>query len=48
MSVSWPVIPFMNLERIYLKQRRWWEALREVEGAVRMAPGDLHASKRAS
>jgi Tfp pilus assembly protein PilF len=37
--------PFMNLGRIYLKQGRWWEALREFEGAVRAAPGDAGARK---
>ena len=37
--------PFMNLGRIYLKQGRWWEALREFEGAVRAAPNDAGASK---
>jgi tetratricopeptide (TPR) repeat protein len=37
--------PFMNLGRIYLQQRRWWEALRELEGAVRLAPGDVRAAK---
>jgi Tfp pilus assembly protein PilF len=37
--------PFMNLGRIYLKQGRWWEALREFEGAVRCAPGDAGARK---
>jgi tetratricopeptide (TPR) repeat protein len=37
--------PFMNLGRVYLQQRRWWEALREFEGAVQLAPGDVHASK---
>ena len=37
--------PFMNLGRIYLRQGRWWEALREFEGAVRLAPGDRHASE---
>ena len=37
--------PFMNLGRIYLKQGRWWEALREFEGAVRVAPRDVHAAK---
>ena len=37
--------PFMNLGRIYLKQGRWWEALREFEGAVRVAPNDAGASK---
>ncbi len=35
--------PFMNLGRIYLKQERWWDALREFEGAVRVAPGDAEA-----
>jgi tetratricopeptide (TPR) repeat protein len=37
--------PFMNLGRIYLKQGRWWEALRELEGAVRAAPDDVGARK---
>ena len=37
--------PFMNLGRIYLKQGRWWEALREFEGAVRTAPADVEARK---
>ena len=37
--------PFMNLGRIYLQQRRWWEALREFEGAVRIAPDDASARK---
>jgi tetratricopeptide (TPR) repeat protein len=37
--------PFMNLGRIYLKQGKWWEALREFEGAVRMAPQDGEARK---
>ena len=32
--------PYMNLARIYVKQSRWWEALREFEAAVRLAPGD--------
>jgi Tfp pilus assembly protein PilF len=32
--------PFMNLGRIYLRQRRWWDALREFEAAVRLAPDD--------
>jgi cytochrome c-type biogenesis protein CcmH/NrfG len=35
--------PFMNLGRIYLNQGRWWEALREFEGAVRLAPDDVEA-----
>ena len=30
----------MNLARIHVKQGRWWDALREFEGAVRLAPGD--------
>jgi Tfp pilus assembly protein PilF len=30
--------PHMNLGRIYLRQRRWAEALRELEAAVRVAP----------
>src|SRR5207245_2612278 len=29
--------PYMNLARIHVKQGRWWEALREFEGAVRLA-----------
>ena len=37
--------PLMNLGRIYLKQGRWWEALREFEGAVRTAPADVGARK---
>jgi tetratricopeptide (TPR) repeat protein len=37
--------PFMNLGRIYLQQGRWWEALREFEGAVGLAPGDIRAAK---
>ena len=32
--------PNMNLARIHLKQGRWWDALREFEGAVRLAPAD--------
>lgn len=35
--------PFMNLGRIYLKQERWWDALREFEGAVRVAPDNAEA-----
>ena len=35
--------PYMNMARIYLRQERWWDALRELEGAVRMAPKDPHA-----
>jgi len=37
--------PFMNLGRVYLRQGRWWEALREFEGAVRLAPADARAAK---
>jgi Tfp pilus assembly protein PilF len=37
--------PFMNLGRIYMKQNRWWDALRELEGAVRAAPTDPGAAK---
>jgi tetratricopeptide (TPR) repeat protein len=37
--------PYMNLGRIYLKQGHWWEALREFEGAVRVAPKDAGARK---
>jgi len=32
--------PYMNLARIHVKQGRWWDALREFEEAVRLAPGD--------
>ena len=37
--------PFLNLGRIYIRQGRWWEALREFEGAVRLAPRDVRAAK---
>src|SRR4029453_12192187 len=37
--------PFMNLGQIYVRQRRWWEALREFEGAVRLVPRDHDAAK---
>ena len=37
--------PFMNLGRVYLKQGRWWDALREFEGAVQAAPRDVHAAR---
>jgi tetratricopeptide (TPR) repeat protein len=37
--------PFMNLGRIYLQQGRWWQALREFEGAVRLAPCDGRAAR---
>jgi tetratricopeptide (TPR) repeat protein len=32
--------PHMNLARIHLKRGRWWEALRELEEAARLAPTD--------
>ena len=37
--------PFMNLGRIYVKQAKWHEAMREFEQAVRMAPTDKSAHK---
>src|SRR5919109_2199783 len=37
--------PHMNLGRIYLKQGKWWDALREFEAAVRVAPTDPGAAK---
>src|SRR5438128_8985374 len=37
--------PYMNLGRIYVKQSKWTEALREFEGAVRMAPDDRESHK---
>jgi tetratricopeptide (TPR) repeat protein len=37
--------PFLNLGRIYVRQGRWWEALREFEGAVRLAPRDVRSAK---
>jgi len=37
--------PFLNLGRIYLKQGRVWEALREFEGAVRVAPDDVQSHR---
>src|SRR5204862_4641457 len=36
--------PFMNLGRIYVLHGRWWQALRELEGAVRLAPRDGRAA----
>jgi hypothetical protein len=35
----------MNLGRIYAKQGKWLEALRELEEAVRLAPGDRSAHR---
>ena len=37
--------PFLNLGRIYMRQGRWWEALREFEEAVRLAPRDVGAAR---
>jgi tetratricopeptide (TPR) repeat protein len=37
--------PFLNLGRIYIRQGRWWEALREFEEAVRLAPRDAGAAR---
>jgi Tfp pilus assembly protein PilF len=37
--------PFLNLGRIYLRQRKWWDALREFEGAARLAPEDAETRK---
>jgi Tfp pilus assembly protein PilF len=37
--------PYMNLGRIFLKQGKWGEALRELEAAVRIAPSDAGAAK---
>ena len=37
--------PYMNLGRICLRQGRWWDALREFEGAVQLAPQDVEARK---
>jgi tetratricopeptide (TPR) repeat protein len=37
--------PFLNLGRIYIRQGRWWEALRELEEAVRLAPRDVGAAR---
>jgi tetratricopeptide (TPR) repeat protein len=36
--------PFLNLGRIYVRQGRWWQALLEFEGAVRLAPRDVRAA----
>src|SRR6266705_3804677 len=37
--------PYMNLGRIYLRQGRWVDALREFEAAVRLAPTDVELRK---
>src|SRR4029453_19653424 len=37
--------PFLNLGQIYIRQGRWWQALREFEGAVRLAPRDARTAR---
>jgi tetratricopeptide (TPR) repeat protein len=37
--------PYMNLGRIYLRRGRWWDALRELEGAAHVAPQDAEARR---
>ena len=37
--------PYMNLGRIYVKQAKWSEALREFEQAVQKAPTDKSAHR---
>jgi tetratricopeptide (TPR) repeat protein len=37
--------PFLNLGRIYVQQGRWWEALRELREAQRLAPDDPQARR---
>jgi tetratricopeptide (TPR) repeat protein len=37
--------PYINLGRIYIQRRQWDDALREFEGAVRIAPRDVTARK---
>lgn len=37
--------PYMNLGRIYAKQGKTWDALREFEAAVRIAPTDKSAHR---
>src|SRR5918995_1562969 len=37
--------PYMNLGRVYVKQGKWWDAHRELEAAVRVAPRDPGARK---
>lgn len=37
--------PHMNLARIHLKRGRWWEALRELEAAARLAPTDRELAR---
>ncbi len=35
--------PYVNLGRLHLRRGRWWDALREFEGAAAVAPDDVHA-----
>jgi Tfp pilus assembly protein PilF len=37
--------PYMNLGRIFMAQQKWWDALRELEAAVRIAPTDRAAAR---
>ncbi len=37
--------PFLNLGRIYVQQGRWWDALRELREAARLAPGDAQTRR---
>jgi tetratricopeptide (TPR) repeat protein len=37
--------PYLNLGRIHLRRGKWVEALREFEGAVRLAPQDPESRK---
>jgi len=37
--------PFLNLGRIYVRRGLWWQALREFEEAVRLAPRDARAAR---
>ena len=37
--------PHMNLARIHVRHGRWWEALREFEEAVRLAPDDAELKR---
>jgi tetratricopeptide (TPR) repeat protein len=37
--------PYMNLARIHMKHGRWWDALHELEAAVRLAPADADLAR---
>jgi Tfp pilus assembly protein PilF len=37
--------PYMNLGRIFMRKGRWADAVRELEGAVQMAPADAETRK---